>query len=250
MQNAALRSESEDPEARPYWQCLILAFLLIVLLGLRAQGLFWIWRFNLAVRLTLLGISGTPPALARANDSLALLTGENCRAFWFQGLIAHLEGRPAARHLAWEKWLQCPDVHVAFLEATVGDDLLWAERSLHLAPQDAESWFWLARIYERERPEDAIWLYRCGLMLKPIDTHRWDRLGFLLARSNPEAAFEAFVRSCSLGGKGCRWAGNIARQQGDLETAIRYYRLDPSETVHQWADELEEEMHQRDRNTP
>ena len=47
------------------------------------------------------------------------------------------------------------------------------------------------------------------------------------------------------GANGCYGAGSIARELGDLEAAIRYYRLSNWEEALSLADELENQLQQQ-----
>lgn len=184
-------------------------------------------------------------------EALRWLDNEaSCRGYWLRGWARNALGDGAGRDAEWEQLLACDPASVALVEAYFPDDWQWAQRALVLAPQAAESWFWLARVNEGDNPEEAIRLYQRGLALNPRDTPRWNSLGFLLGRSDPDAAFAAFVESCNRGGKGCRWAGAIAERRGDLRLAMHFYRRDPSPDVHRWADRLEEELRRIGEENP
>ncbi|MGQ9459514.1 MAG: tetratricopeptide repeat protein, partial [Anaerolineae bacterium] len=118
----------------------------------------------------------------------------------------------------------------------------WAERSVRLAPQDAEGWFWLARLRAAADREEAIALYRQGFARNPFDALRWRELGDLLAGRDPEAAILAYLNSCSYGdpgSNGCYRAGKMAERLGDWARAAQYYRLSRNEGVRQLAVEME-----------
>lgn len=217
--------------------------LLVLLLGFRGQSLARAWTVNQAARLVFSGLGGSRAALAQGEALLASpLVAEDCRALWLQGLVAHARGETTARDESWVQWLRCPGARVVFLEVTLGDDLSWAERSVRLAPQDAEGWFWLARLRAAANPEEAILLYRQGFARNPFDALRWRELGDLLVDRDPEAAIRAYLNSCYYGdpgSNGCYRAGKTAERLGDWERAARYYRLSRNEGVRQLAVEIQ-----------
>ncbi len=181
----------------------LLLGLSLIAMALFSAGIASAARHNGAAVLLLRAQMGGRAPLERA---LQWLNGiRSCRAHWLRGWAYNGLGREALRDREWETFLSCDPQGVALVEAHLPEDRGWAERALELAPQAAESWFWLARLSEKADPEEAARLYRQGLALNPMDAHRWDRLGFMLGSFDPDAAFAAFVRSCDLGGKGCRW---------------------------------------------
>ena len=223
-----------------------LLVLAVVLLGLRGPSLVLGWRVNRAALATVQGLLAPEASLAAAGRLLASpsLAG-NCQALWLQGLVAHRQGAEGARDAAWGRWLGCPQARVAFLEALLEEDPRWAERSVQLAPDDAESWFWLARLRAATDPDAAIALYRQGFARNPFDALRWRELGDLLAGQDPEAAIQAYLNSCAYGdpgSNGCYRAGKTAERLGDLERAAQYYRLSRNEGIRQLAVEMERKL--------
>lgn len=223
-----------------------MAALGLALLALRAQDLTRAWHLNQAAVATAQGLLAVDAPLAAAQHLLEspLLAGD-CQALWLQGLVAHQQGAGEARDAAWERWLACPQARVEFVEAILGEDLRWAERSVRLAPQDAESWFWLARLRATTDPEEAIALYRQGFARNPFDALRWRELGDLLVSQDPEAAIQAYLNSCTYGdpgSNGCYRAGKTAERLGDWARAAQYYRLSRNEGIRQLAVEMEKRI--------
>jgi len=71
-------------------------------------------------------------------------------------------------------------------------------------------------------------------------------LGDLLRERDPQAAIHAYLESChngDPGSNGCWRAGLTAESQGDLEAAIRYYRLSRNSGYQGRADLLEQQLH-------
>jgi tetratricopeptide (TPR) repeat protein len=199
-------------------------------------------RRNTAGLLLLHGLAGDGPALAQA---LAMLQREEgCPAHWLKGAAYHAVGDAARRDAEWQAFLECAPAGVMMVEAYFPEDRSWAERAVELAPEEAESWFWLARLAERKEPALAAEAYRQGLERNPYDAMRWQSYGFVLKNTaGEEQALQAFIRSCELGGNGCRRVGAIMERRGDLRTAIQYYRADPSLIFQRYADELEAKLH-------
>jgi tetratricopeptide (TPR) repeat protein len=101
----------------------------------------------------------------------------------------------------------------------------------------------MARILVKSQPETAIQLYRQGLRRKPNDGVRWYELGDLLSTTDLQAAFEAYVQSCSHGdpgSHGCYGAAWIAERQGNFPLAIFYYHKSSWEEAQKRAVQLEQ----------
>jgi hypothetical protein len=106
-----------------------------------------------------------------------------------------------------------------------------------------ERLFWLTGAYTRSNPEIAIALYYQGLALDPSDVRRWQYLGHLLSKRDPQAALGAYLQSCyhgDPGANGCMGTGCMAEKLGDPRAAIQYYRLSRYRGALQRADELEQ----------
>jgi hypothetical protein len=109
----------------------------------------------------------------------------------------------------------------------------------------SEAKFILARILSKSQPDQAILLYRDGLQLNADNGVRWYELGDLLVKSNSQAAIEAYLQSCYYGdpgNHGCFGAGKVAEEQGDILSAIRYYRLSKWDIASQRANQLEQSL--------
>lgn len=229
-----------------WWFLCFLGALCLAFLTLKAQGLARAWALNRAAVATARGLLAADAPLAAAERLLgsSLLEGD-CQALWLQGLAAHRQGEVRARDAAWGQWLACPGARVEFVEAILGDDFRWAERSVRLASRDAEGWFWLARLRAGADPEEAIALYRQGFARNPFDALRWRELGDLLAGQDPEAAIQAYLNSCYYGdpgSNGCYRAGKTAERLGDYVRAAQYYRLSRNEGIRQLASEMEKRL--------
>jgi len=223
---------------------LFLAFIPILSAGAVSAA-----RRNAANLLALWGLTGDSAALDQAMNAFAEDT--SCRALWMMGLMSHARGNVEQRDVRWERFLACEPSGIPFVAAYLREDRAWAERVVRLFPDRAESWFWLAHLAERDDPALAAEAYRRGLEIAPYDGMRWQSYGFVLLRTaGEEAALQAFIRSCEMGGNGCRRVGAIMERRGDLETAIRYYRADRSPEFHRYADELERKMRNKDGGVP
>lgn len=196
---------------------------------------------NTAGLLLLRGLAGDRPALETAMEYLD--DEDTCWTHWLKGVTYHAVGDAVRRDAEWQAFLDCAPAGAVMVEAYFPEDRSWAERAVKLAPEEAESWFWLARLAERKEPALAAEAYRQGLERNPYDAMRWQSYGFVLMNTaGEEQALQAFIRSCELGGNGCRRVGAIMERRGDLRTAIQYYRADPSLIFQRYADELEAKL--------
>jgi tetratricopeptide (TPR) repeat protein len=177
--------------------------------------------------------------------SKALTKAEGCSAHWFRGLLAHAVGDEYARDRAWVEAMRCSPHYVRMVSATLPDRQALAELVVLVQPNSADAWFWLARVRGKEDPQAAIELYRRGLALRPTDGESWQELGELLASQDPQAAIAAFLQCCYNGDpgyNGCWHAGQTAEQLGDIQAAIRYYRLSHWPIARDRAAKLEQQL--------
>lgn len=217
------------------------SLLVLGLVFILSAGMASAVRRNAASLLALRALTGDGAAIHQAMNAFA--DDASCRALWVMGLMFHALGNVEQRDIRWEQFLACDALGIPFVEAYLREDRAWAERAARLFPERAESWFWLARLAERNDLALAAEAYRRGLEIAPYDGMRWQSYGFVLLQTEgEEAALRAFIRSCEMGGNGCRRVGAIMERRGDLETAIRYYRADPSPMFHRYADELERKV--------
>jgi tetratricopeptide (TPR) repeat protein len=184
------------------------------------------------------------PAMHTA--SRALTTAEGCSVHWFRGLLAHAVGDEHARDKAWVEAMRCSPRYVRMASAILPDRHSLAELAVLVQPNSADAWFWLARLHSEEDLQGAIELYRCGLALRPADGLGWLELGRLLIKSgDPQAALEAFLQSCRHGDPGvnaCWGAGQTAEKMGNIQAAIRYYRLSRWPVARDRAAKLEQQV--------
>lgn len=123
-----------------------------------------------------------------------------------------------------------------------------AELTANGQPGSVEALFLWARIIGQESPEEAIELYREAFQLKAYDSIHWREFGDLLRVSYPDAAIEAYLKSCEYGdagSNGCYRAGLTAEQLGDFQAAIRYYRLSRWSGALERADQLEQQLREQ-----
>ena len=228
-------------------KCLLIVLLLISALSLwpllanRAQ-------FNRAAVLTAHVLSSDPSRPAVQAASRALTAAGGCRAHWLQGLLAQAVGDEETRDRAWMEAMRClPDyVPIAFI--ILPDHPALAEQAVRLQPESADAWFWLASARSHEDPQAAIEFYRRGLALRPTDGLRWRELGDLLAGRDPQAAIGAYLQSCyngDPGSNGCLRAGWTAERLGDIQAAIRYYRLSRYSGALDRAAQLEQQLREQ-----
>jgi O-antigen ligase/cytochrome c-type biogenesis protein CcmH/NrfG len=184
-----------------------------------------------------------------ATETAARLTAARCRAGWYQGLLHQTAGDTARRNDVWGDLLGCATEYTGYMAVLAADDVALARRAVAAQPDNPAGFFWLAAIVAPTDPDEAIALYRDGLALAPSDGRRWLALAELLvAQGGPQpddAALDAFLQAChhgDPGANGCARAASIAVERGDLETAIRYYRLSNWSEAEARARELERQL--------
>ncbi len=99
-----------------------------------------------------------------------------------------------------------------------------------------------AKVLSGSSPDQAAAIYAEALQRKPYDGKRWLEYGDVLKKINPEKAIAAYYQACihgDPGSHGCYNAGMLAEETGDIQQAIRYYRLSHWEVAKNKAAELE-----------
>ena len=184
-----------------------------------------------------------------AAETAAQLTAARCRAGWYEGLLHQTAGDTVRRAAVWGDLLGCATEYTGYMAVLAADDEALARRAVAAQPDNPAGFFWLAAIVAPTAPDEAIALYRAGLALAPSDGRRWLALAELLvAQSGPQpddAALDAFLQACrhgDPGANGCARAAAIAAERGDLEAAIRYYRLSNWSEAEARARELERQL--------
>ncbi|HOU41716.1 MAG TPA: O-antigen ligase family protein [Promineifilum sp.] len=184
----------------------------------------------------------TSQSAATAAATAGPLTAARCRAGWYEGLLWHAAGDMARRSAVWAELLACATDYTGYMAVLAGDDAALARRAVDVQPDNPAGYFWLAAL---SAPDEAIGLYRQGLALAPGDGRRWLALAELLDGRDEDAALDAYLQAClhgDPGANGCARAAAIVAARGDLETAIRYYRLSNWSEARAMADELERQL--------
>ena len=180
-----------------------------------------------------------------AAGSLDELSARNCRAGWYEGLVRHLMGDTTGRAAAWSDLVICSADYTDYMAVLAPSDAGLARVAIDAQPRSAAGYFWLAPALAADSPDEAIALFREGLRLAPDDGRRWLALAELLEPRDRAAALEAYLQAChngDPGANGCLRAGSLAESQGDIATAIRYYRLSKWEGALDRAAELERQL--------
>ena len=144
------------------------------------------------------------------------------------------------------RWQQLSDLLVVLDPHTASEiysDLGLADPTINNQPESVDELFVWARILGQENPDDGAALFRELLKFRPYDGIYWRELGDILRDHDPQAAIEAYLKSCyngDPGSNGCYRAGLVAEALGDNESAIRYYRLSKWSGSLEQADRLEQ----------
>jgi tetratricopeptide (TPR) repeat protein len=245
MGNVPTRApQSVDPFER--WAPLAIglsaaALLLVLLVAARPVN-----HAGLLAARALLNPTRSAPAAA---ESAANLTAARCRAGWYEGLLHQAAGDTARRAAVWGDLLGCATEYTGYMAMLAADDEALARRAVAAQPDNPAAIFWLAAIAAPTAPDEAIALYRAGLALAPSDGRRWLALAELLVAQGgqqpDDTALDAFLQACrhgDPGANGCARAAAIAAERGDLEAAIRYYRLSNWSEAEARARELEQRL--------
>jgi hypothetical protein len=248
MPESILIQEEREAAARgssfPRLLILLLAVVVIVMLPLLVRQMV----LNRAAVWTMRALAQGPSGPAMSTAPRVLTTAEGCSAHWFRGLLAHAVGDEHARDKAWVEAMRCSPHYICMVSAMLPDRQALANLAVLVQPNSADAWFWLARVRGKEAPKVAIELYRRGLALRPTDGESWQELGALLARQDPQAALAAYLQSCYNGDpgyNGCWRAGQTAERLGDIEAAIRYYRLSRWPRALNRASQLEQQLREQ-----
>ncbi|MBX7252603.1 MAG: hypothetical protein K1X50_11525, partial [Candidatus Promineofilum sp.] len=187
----------------------------------------------------------TTHSAAQAAAAAEPLTAARCRAGWYEGLLLHEAGDIARRSAVWGDLLACAADYTGYMAVLAHDDAALAQQALTVQPDNPAAYFWLASLSAPDKPDEAVALYRQGLALAPGDGRRWLALAELLDGRDEDGALDAYLQAClhgDPGANGCARAAAIVAARGDLETAIRYYRLSNWSEAQAMADELERQI--------
>ena len=199
-------------------------------------------------------------ALAEKHPHVTALNIEGrstpCEQKYFQGLLFHLDGDEQQRDLFWLDAIHCASRYIVLLRQYMPDNRDFAEIAVQEHPEIAEGWFWLAESYIvrdnwgphpilEENRGKVINIYEQGLRISPFHSERWRELGDLYVEHDPQAAIDAYLKSCFTGDlhhNGCWRAGLTAEAIGDITNAIRYFRYSDLPFQRARADQLEAKL--------
>ncbi len=228
MTESVLAQRGRKAFARGISSPVLLILLLAIVVTVTRHRLVRQMALNQAAAWTARTLIRDPSKPAMHTALRVLITAEGCSTYWFRGLLAHAMNDTDVRDKAWVEAMRCSAHYVPMVLATLPDYRFLAESAVQAQPNSADAWFSLAKTRSQEDPQAAIELYHRGLALRPTDGLRWRELGDLLASRDPQAAIEAYLQSChngDPGSNGCYYAGKTAERLGDIQAAIRYYRL-------------------------
>ena len=219
---------------------LLITFILILVL-LPWSKLLDGLEFNQSASLALSALLGNDNQLSSADANLAARAEQNCRAYWYQGVIRESNSADIVPYETLEAALDCDPNLIAILQSKYPENIALAEHAVAAQPDSAEAWFWLGDLL----PEKRVQYYLHGLDLSPNDGRRWISVGDMLREPDPEAALQAYLNGCfngDPGANGCLRAGSVAEELGDYQSALKYYRLSSYIGSHRRADELEQRL--------
>ena len=164
-------------QVRWVWLSLLVAALL---LGVRLQDA---WGWNSRALLFLKG----------QGESIAV-TASDCGHIWLAGAEAGRRGDLAGQHRIWEQALGCSPGNLSMLRALLPQDMDMTLLATQYYPEQAEAWFWLAELQQKDSPEQAINSYWQGLQRQPHNSSAWIQIGRTFASLDPEVALTMYER--------------------------------------------------------
>jgi tetratricopeptide (TPR) repeat protein len=172
---------------------LLLLAVLIILLAFWQQLVIY-WDRNIAALDTMRSLQTDDPIMVDyTKQNLTALRNENkCPGAWFLGLVYNSLGDLVQRDQSWETALACSPIYIQLVRAKVPEELNLAEFAVQVQPEQAEAWFWLAKLEAKDKPDQAIQAYWKGLKLQPYQKDAWVQLSGILASLDIQDAMNIY----------------------------------------------------------
>lgn len=209
----------------------------------------WIQRprigFNLAILHSARALLVDPGQQPDALEDMQQQAKSFCHGHYFVGRLTDALGRSAQRDAAYRQLFHCTDSLDDLVAFLLPDHVELAQDAYRQHPQSAAAHLWRARQLAKGNDTDrhqARILFRTALDLDSSNGRAWVELGHVLYHHNRREALIAYAEACERGdyyGQGCWQAGATARELGDLEAAIGYYRTSRMPGSHAFAQGLE-----------
>lgn len=240
---------SGTPDERPESEALkrpgVFVTALLALVVVVGAGIWLALPSNRAVSLTAEALLSGSPVSQPTVDRVWGLVDADCRTGWYLGLLHNANADYLARGDAWRGLLSCSGRYLPMMVSLAAGDSALARAATVAQPANATGYFWLAAQLRESAPEEAIELYRRGLVYAPTAGISWQYLGDLLVETDLEGAKLAYLMACrngDPGANGCLRAAGVAQRQGDTAEAIEYLRLSNWTGAHERANELERQL--------
>lgn len=224
-----------------HWLRTTVVILSIVLLAALSLGLLGVVELNQYAL-------DTAAMLFQERADLVNLPGEiaekRCEVYWLQALQARQVQDDDLLDESLMQAISCHGSYVPLARVLEPDNLALALAATGIYPDLAEAWFWAGDL----QPDQRQAYYRQGLTLDPNNGRRWLDLAQILRETDPQGALAAYLEACYLGDPGykaCQGAGSLAEAMGDVNAAIRYYRLSGWEPIARRADQLEASLEEK-----
>ena len=120
------------------------------------------------------------------------LSSRDCHAAWLLGAASRELEHTTVRDAAWKEALRCSEAYLPLVEILAPEREDLAALAVETYPQEAEGWFWLARITAAIDPEKAARYTWQGLEVSPYDSMGWRMLSDALARLDPARALTLY----------------------------------------------------------
>lgn len=207
--------------------------------------------FNLAMLQSARALLVDPDLQTDALQDMQHRTESFCRGHYVAGRLANALGQATQRDDAYRQLFQCTDSLDDLVAFLLPDHIELAQDAYRRHPRSAAAHLWRARQLTQGNDTDRLHargLFRTALELDPSNGRAWVELGHLLYHHNKREALIAYAEACVRGdyyGQGCWQAGATARELGDLEAAIGYYRTSRMPGSHAFAQGLEAQWKRR-----
>jgi len=174
------------------------------------------------------------------------VTASGCNHIWLAAAEAGRRGDLTEQRQFWEQALSCSPGNVSLLQKVLPLDVDMARLATQAYPDNPSAWFWFGEAIAPTDHLSARQAYLRTVALNPGDGLAWCRLGSNYESSGQiELAWNAFVNCCYHGDpgmNGCYGAGRMMEKFGNIQQAIRYYRLSRWQGALDRADKLEAQL--------
>jgi tetratricopeptide (TPR) repeat protein len=170
----------------------LLTFLLLPIFFLPWNLLVGSFRMNMAELDLLRNLAHKRDALSAQETELSNLSLTNCHAYWLLGIIFDKAGKVPLRDSTRQSAIRCSPSYISLAMVVAPENINLAIQSTKIYPEHAEAWFWLAGLYIKDNPEQAVLFYWKGLQEDPNNRPAWQGLEDALAELDTTTALQIY----------------------------------------------------------